>query len=393
MSGAIDEAALHFWRFTTLAEIDAIAAAWRDLEARCGDRLAYFQTFDWCRGWIAAFADMPQAPRFRIKTVWRGDMLTAVWPLMIQTNGGIRVLQNLGAPHSQYCNLLYDDAHMSDETTHELLARIMQEPDCDVALFYPVPEHSPLIPLFAAKPPIPGYGGESAVLDLTQFSGSEDYRSQGGKLKKRNRNRRRNHLARGGELNFEVIWPCDSRFADLVRECAAMKRTWLRETGRTSSGFSFAGFEAFLATLTGDPVTLNGACLSVLAVGGKPVAMELGFLRSGHYYAYLGAFDWALRNLSPGKVQMEMTVCWLIDNGADSYDLLGGDGDYKQSWTNKVVPLQGYSLPFSWKGRLYAGAWLSIIRPLAKRIYFAMPLGLRKLAPGMQTVGLVALGI
>jgi CelD/BcsL family acetyltransferase involved in cellulose biosynthesis len=393
MSNATKRDMPHFRRLETIKEIDEIAAAWRDLEARCTDQLAYFQTFDWCRGWVAAFADTAQAPRLRIKTVWRGDTLIAVWPLMIQTTGGIRVLQNLGAPHSQYCSLLYDEAHLADETTGELLARIMREPDCDVALFHPVPAHSPLVPLFAARPPIPGYDGQSAVLDLTQFTSSEDYRSQGGKLKKRNRNRRRNHLARLGELSFEVIWPNDLRFADMVRGCAAMKRTWLRETGRASSGFSFEGFEAFLTTLTGDPAAMTGACLSVLRIGDEPVAMELGFLRNGHYYAYLGAFDWELRQLSPGKVQMEMTVCWLIDNGVQGYDLLGGDGDYKQSWTNRAVPLNGYSLPFSWKGRLYAGAWLAVLRPLAKRIYFAIPTGLRKLAPGMQTVGLCALGI
>jgi CelD/BcsL family acetyltransferase involved in cellulose biosynthesis len=393
MSGAMNEGLPHFRRLTTLDEIDAIAGSWRDLETRCGDRLAYFQSFAWCRGWVAAFSGNPHAPQFRIKTVWRDDTLIAVWPLMIQTTGGIRVLQNLGAPHSQYCNLLYDDAHLADETIRELLERITREPDCDLALFHPVPAHSPLVRLLQAKPSISGQDGESAVLDLTEFLSSDDYRSKGGKLKKRNRNRRRNHLARLGELNFEVIWPSDPRFAEKIRECAAMKRTWLRETGRTSSGFSFDGFEAFLATLAGDPAALSGACLSVLDTGGKPVAMELGFLRNSHYYAYLGAFDWELRHLSPGKVQMEMTVCWLIDNRVEGYDLLGGDGDYKQSWTNTAVHLSSYSLPFSWKGRLYAGAWLTVIRPLGKRIYFALPLKLRKLAPAIQTFGTLAIGI
>jgi CelD/BcsL family acetyltransferase involved in cellulose biosynthesis len=370
-----------------------VAAEWRALERRCGDRLTYFQSFDWCRGWVAAFAGPGSAFRFRIETVWLSGRLVAVWPLMVQTVGGVRVLENLGAPHSQYCNLLCDDAHLADAVTRELLARIKAAPECDVAVFNPVPHQSTLASLLKAQSPIRGYGGSSAVLDLSTFANSDAYRSEGGKLKKRNRNRRRNHLARLGELHFEVIWPADPRFADHVRECAAMKRDWLRQTGRASSGFSFDGFEDFLAGLAGNSASLSGACLSILRAGEKTVAIELGFVRSGHYYAYLGGFDWNLRHLSPGKVQMEMTVCWLIDNGVTTYDLLGGEGEYKQSWANQAVALDGYSLPFSWKGRIYADAWLPVIRPLAKRIYLAIPEGMRRMVVGIQSFGLLILGV
>ncbi len=373
--------------------MDVVAGAWRELEERCEDRLTYFQSFDWCRGWVAAFADGGKALRFRIETVWSGEKLVAVWPLMVQTVGGIRVLQNLGTPHSQYCNLLCDDAHLAGVLTQRLLARIEDQPDCDVAVFHPVPHQSSLAFLLKSRPQMHGYGGSSAVLDLSAYDGSDAYRSEGGKLKKRNRNRRRNHLARLGELNFAMVWPTDPDFAGYVRECASMKRTWLRETGRASSGFSFEGFEDFLSNLAGDPGALSGACLSVLRAGDRTVAIEVGFLRSGHYYAYLGGFDWTLRNLSPGKVQMEMTVCWLIDNGVRTYDLLGGDGDYKQSWASGAMALNGYSLPFSWKGRFYAEAWLPVIRPFVKRLYLAVPEGMRRMVSGLQGVGVLILGV
>ncbi|MBP2461096.1 MULTISPECIES: GNAT family N-acetyltransferase [unclassified Rhizobium] len=380
-------------RLSTLAEIDTVADAWRALESRCEDRLTYFQSFDWCRGWVAAFAGDGSAFEFRIETVWRNGSLVAVWPLMVQTVSGIRVLENLGAPHSQYCNLLCDDAHLAGLLMGKLLTRIEMMPDCDVAVFHPVPHQSSLGLLLRSQPTIRGYGGSSAVLDLTQFADSDAYRSHGGKLKKRNRNRRRNHLARLGELTFEMIWPSDQRFAEYVRDCAAMKRVWLRETGRSSSGFSFDGLDDFLASLTGDAALLEGACLSILRAGDVTVAMELGFVRAGHYYAYLGSFDWSLRHLSAGKVQMEMTVCWLIDNGIKTYDLLGGDGAYKQSWANQKLVLNGYSLPFSWKGRLYAQAWLPVIRPFAKRVYFTIPESWRRFVSGIQGVGLLVLGI
>ena len=312
---------------------------------------------------------------------------------MVQTVGGIRVLQNLGAPHSQYCNLLCDDAVLADSVAYALLSKIEAEPDCDVAVFHPVPQRSKLAQLLKARPTIRGYNSNSSLLDLTAFADSESYRATGGKLKKRNRNRRRNHLARLGDLSFEVVWPSDPRFAALMRQCAAMKRQWLSETGRVSSGFSFKGYEGFLATLKGDAETMSGACLFVLKAGEAVVATELGFLQNGHYYAYIGSFDWNLRHLSPGKVQMEMTICWLIDNGVTTYDLLGGEGDYKGSWTDRTIKLEGYSLCFSWKGRFYAQTWLPHLRPLAKRLYHSAPDSLRRLIAAVQSFGVVVIGV
>ncbi|WJH40024.1 hypothetical protein N7E02_25735 [Aliirhizobium terrae] len=53
------------------------------------------------------------------------------------------------------------------------------------------------------------------------------------------------------------------------------------------------------------------------------VAERRRVVRVRSWYAYLGALDWALRHLSPGKVQMEMTVCRPIESGEEAYDLLG----------------------------------------------------------------------
>src|SRR5690606_22574853 len=128
-----------------------------------------------------------------------------------------------------------------------------------------------------------------------------------------------NRLARLGELQFSMVWPGDPSFPVLVRACAAMKRQWLMETGRYSTGFGMKGYDDFLAGLSGDSETLSGACLSVLEADDRVVALELGFIKNHHYYAYLGGFDWALRDLSPGKVQMDMTVRWLVDHGIIAY--------------------------------------------------------------------------
>ncbi|OAM73545.1 hypothetical protein A3840_17930 [Devosia elaeis] len=308
----------------TLDEIDAIAPAWRELEARCADPLSYFQSFDWCRNWVAQFsADGNHRPY--IVTIWRGERLIALWPRMIVDMAGIRRLETLGAPHSQYCGVLVRRDGTAWPGIAKALLAAVRASRCDVTISRAVPEGSALAKLLADKPVVRGSDNIASMLDLSLFPSSEAYTAQLGKLQKRNRNRRRNHLARLGELHFEVIWPDHAEFGALVRQCTEMKRRWLAETGRFSSGFSMAGYEDFLASLGGNAARLSGACLSVLRAGERVVALELGFIRQRHYYAYIGGFDWDLRELSPGKVQMDLTVNWLIDKGGAGRRYRPGD--------------------------------------------------------------------
>ncbi|MHA6297466.1 GNAT family N-acetyltransferase [Devosia sp. CAU 1758] len=355
----------------TLEEIEAIAAEWHGLDRHCADPLGYFQSYDWCHNWVRQFAGAIGQPY--VVTVWRGERLLALWPLMIVEAAGIRRLETLGTPHSQYCGAL---VRRGAVPLHEIASRFREAArvsQCDVTISRAMPEGSVLADILADRPDVPGTENSASVLDLSGYGSAESYMAGLGKLQKRNRNRRRNHLARLGDLRFEVIWPGDGRFAELVRLCTQMKRRWLAETGRFSTGFSAEGYEDFLAGLPGDAAGMQGACLFVLRAGEQVVALELGFLRQGHYYAYVGGFDWDLRDLSPGKVQMEMTVGWLIDNGVAAYDLLINPAGYKGSWTNRTVPVVTRAEALSWKGQVYTHAWLPSVRPALKRLHARWP--------------------
>lgn len=356
----------------TLEEIDAIAPAWRALEMHCADPLGYFQSFDWCRNWVAQFGGEGNNRPY-VVTLWRGERLIALWPRMIVDMAGIRRLETLGAPHSQYCGVLVRRDGTQLSIVAKALRAGLRASNCDVTISRSVPDGSMLAKILADKPEVRGSANVASMLDLSQFSSSESYTAQLGKLQKRNRNRRRNHLARQGELSFEVIWPDHPEFGALVRQCTEMKRRWLAETGRFSTGFSMAGYEDFLASLGGDAAGLGGACLSVLRTGERVVALELGFIRQRHYYAYIGGFDWDLRDLSPGKVQMDLTVGWLIDQGVDAYDLLINPAEYKASWTNKSIAITSRAEALNWRGRLYASAWLPSLRPALKQVHGLLP--------------------
>jgi CelD/BcsL family acetyltransferase involved in cellulose biosynthesis len=359
-----------------LSAMEDVAEAWRALDGRAADPLAYFQSFDWCHRWIAALGAASCKPE--IHTLWQEGRLVAVWPLML-SGSALKRLEPLGWPHSQYANLLADPAFGATGALKGLLPALGGGGH-DVALIEGVPDGSALSALLGETPPLAGRENSAAMLDLSVFATPDDYAAALSKTQRRNRNRRRNALAREGALSFEVLFPGDAGFEGAVAACLGLKREWLRETGRLGTGLAFEGFDRFLSSLPGGRTPLSGACLSVLKAGDRLAAGELGFLHHGHYHAYLGAFDWALRDASPGKTQMDMTVCWLIERGIATYDLLGNPADYKDSWSNRTLTLQTYAVPASLAGRAYASLWTARIRPGLKRVYAAMPHRLRRLA-------------
>lgn len=307
--------------------------------------------------------------------------------------GALSRIEALGGTHTQYSNLLIDPdfAGLSEPIADKLLAALADRGDFDVALFEGVPDGSALAAMMARANSVATVRNAASLLDLTGFASAEAYVAGLGKLQRRNRNRRRNHLARHGELQFSVLWPDDPAFAPTIQHALHLKRRWLTETGRLGLGLSQAGFGDFLAGLEGDRESLSGACLSVLETGDRIAAVELGFLHGGHYYCYMGAFDWDLRDASPGKVQMEMTVCWLIDNGVATYDLLANPAGYKESWSNRTIGLSTYTIAPSWRGRFYARGWVATARPALKRGLEALAYRVRRLAALTQGLGCIVL--
>ncbi len=381
---------LQFRVLDTAEDIAAAGPAWRALEQSCATRLNYFQTFGWCRAWVEAF---PDSATPRIVTAWRGKDLVAVWPLMITEAAGLTSMTPLGSPLAQYCDLILDPAHMGQADVEALVAEALQPGLCDVAEIGDIPATSPLASALALREGIvAGRQDSSFVFDLSAFESADEYAASLGKRQRSRRARRRRAIAKEhGEVGFEVIFPGHRDFISLLRRAIAMKRVWLAETGRMHAGLLAPGTDSFFAGLPGNEKEREGAMLSVLSAGGKPIAIELGFLRAGHYYAYLGAFDWNLRHLSPGKVQMESTVCWLIEHGIEAYDLLTNAADYKESWSNRSENLVTFAQPFSWKGRIYAEAWMPTLRPIIKRMYYAVPGSIRRWMTGLQAACAVLL--
>lgn len=372
----------------SLAAMDAIGSDWQALERRAADSLAYFQSYDWCRSWCAHYAGGAGRAGIRVYAGYLGDRLVIVWPMMLTGDRyAVRKLVALTEPHCQYGNILIDPdaADVAADLVAACWRMIRAREKADAIVLDSVP---------AAAAPSRLHGsdlagvpaGVNSAMDLTRFAGCyEAYRAGLKSTTRRSRNKRRNKLTGCGALDYSVRFGGARGYGELVRIGIAMKRSWLEETGRPTQALNLPHVPEFLASLSNNAAGDNGAVAAALMLDGRPIAVEIGFLYHRRFYSYLGAFDWDLRDYSPGKVQLEEALRWCIERGVEVYDLLGDASSYKSDWCNVTTPLTTYRAAHTLYGRAYLGVWRDTVRPAMKRAFERMPLGLRaRLAPVVE---------
>ena len=373
----------------SIAGMDAMRCEWQALENRAANSLAYFQSYDWCRNWCTYFATESNAEsKIRIYVGHIAGRLAFVWPLMlIGDRHTIRQLVCLTEPYCQYGNVLVDlDAGVGAEGLVEDCWRTIGRENVDAVVVDNVPGSKLAKRLCANGALTAVSAGLNSAMDLTEFGGCYvSYRASLKSTTRRSRNKRRNKLAAHGTLGYRVHFGGTREYAALVRTGIDMKRLWLRTTGRATRALNLPHVDEFLASLPNTPAGDNGAVAAALTLDGRPIAVEIGFLYHQRFYSYLGAFDWDLRDFSPGKLQLEEAVKWCLERGIETYDLLGDASAYKLGWRNVTTQLTAYQSANTIRGRGYLTVWRNTLRPAFKRTFERMPLGLRsRLIPTVE---------
>jgi CelD/BcsL family acetyltransferase involved in cellulose biosynthesis len=189
------------------------------------------------------------------------------------------------------------------------------------------------------------------MVDIENFSSAAAYESSLSKNTIKNLSRRRKHLEDMGALKFEVLCPADAGFATAIVVGIAIKQQWLAATGRLGLGLKQSGHAAFLKNIPQFNEVGDGPLAFVLSVGGKAIAVELGFLQRRHYYS------WELRQQASGRLQMHETIGWLIGQGALSLDLLANPTDYKRDVASRSIALASYAKSYTLLGHVDAAFW------------------------------------
>jgi CelD/BcsL family acetyltransferase involved in cellulose biosynthesis len=319
-------------------------------------------------GWLAAAAKavLTQSDsEVRMVLAKKGDTLVAAMAFSIRKTLGVRIATPLGNPLSQYSDILMEDAAYRQLEPDALRSAFALMHDIDAFWFPRVRDDAKTIKFIRSA------GGEQISRSAAPFAELARYPNFNAFLKAhwkahRNRNRLRRRAESNGSLTFEVTGSA-ARAAELTRYAVELKRQWLRSRFRLFGTLSSQKWCEALIHAIEFPSSSTRSVVTSLHAHGKPVAIEVGFVRRGRYYAFLGAFDPKFNHWSPTDLLMEDTVRWCFEQNIEYYDLLPPDDPYKAKWTNNSMSVSDWMICRSFAGRLFMEYRRRLLQPLVTR--------------------------
>ena len=339
-----------------------------------------FQSFDICMPWLEAYVYGAE-PTHRAHVLAFYDnagRLVALAPLAQKITRLTTMAEWIGEPLVQYGDILMDP-DCDRKALSLALTQALGDCAIDGLVLRNVRADARIGEVLDLAPTQLGAAREAALADLTAYETSDDYFATFSKRSRQNRRKKRNALAKKGELSFESV-EAGPRAEELCVLALAWKLEWLADRGLSSRAFMDARALETVKAVCKRQSEHNPLRLFVQSIDGKPVAIELGFVGSEGNAAFMGTYDPAYEALSPGKVQMESTIMHGFEEGWSAYDMLAPMSAYKESWSNRTVGVADYMIPTSLVGRLYRDVYQRSLRPAAKALWHAMPAKLRGIA-------------
>ncbi|MEM9277647.1 MAG: GNAT family N-acetyltransferase [Pseudomonadota bacterium] len=363
--------------YSGIAQISALQKDWRALESVSSEGFDYFQTFDWCHGWCKEFTQQDENNSSSsipsVYALFANNKAVMIWPLMkVRSRNGLSFLETLSMPLGQYSNLLFEKDFVDAGLARQVWETIKGSSGVDAVSLTNYPANCFMAEVLKDEGVEEIVEQVSSILDFSGIESWESYFASLSKSQRKERNRKLKKLEAMGSLTFEVHFHDGEMFSELVKTAVDMKREWLRVTSRHSQALFEQESKKFLSALTlldAESSSGEGPVVQSLNLDGAPIAIELGMLRNRHYYSYLGAInlDWA--DYSPGKVQIEMSQKWALENGVEKFDFLSDPSDYKKSWSNLWVPVKTRYFSVTARGWLYCSLWKAQLRPLLRNAY------------------------
>jgi CelD/BcsL family acetyltransferase involved in cellulose biosynthesis len=322
-----------------------------------------FETEGWLRS--AANAALSKSG-FEVRFLFalEGARPVAVLPLCLDRRVGLRAARILGAPLSQYTDLICEDGHLGD-AIRVFENEIAASNDVDIYIFPRVRGDAKASVLLSALGAERLSESAAPFADLTMFDGFDGYLKANWKAH-RDRRRLRRRAAASGPLAFEVC-SSFSRAAEVARDAIELKRNWLPPVHRWFGTLASDQWCNALLNAIEFPDHSVQPVVTALHSRSAIAAIEVGFVHKQRYSAFLGAFNPAFRDWSPTELLMEDTVEWCFQNNIGIYDLLPPDDRYKAKWTNRKTPVAHWVLPRTLKGRIYVNILEKKVIPALRR--------------------------
>ena len=161
----------------------------------------------------------------------------------------------------------------------------------------------------------------------------EEYLGTLGSEHRYNFNRKWRRLQKDHTVHFEQILH-EEQCAEAIDLVVALHNARWQERGE-SDAFHTPALVEFHREFAQLALNRGWLRLYVLRVDEKPAACLYGFLYARKFYFYQSGLDPAYQKQSVGLVSMGLGIRNAISNGAEEYDLLHGDEEYKGHWAHE----------------------------------------------------------
>jgi CelD/BcsL family acetyltransferase involved in cellulose biosynthesis len=304
-----------------------------------------------------------------------------IWPIFIERRLPLVIACNAGSPIAQYDEVLIEpdtDARAAFATALSALRTavkadvvVLERVRADGALQRALPEGLPVCSRDVAP-----------FVDLSE--GLEAAFSKRKSSVAKTQRKRVKRFAKEGSVAVALAATPDEAEAWLG-EALALKREWLRSTGRVSRAFMKAEtgdcLAEFAQTLS-SPGSSPQMIAAKLTLDGRTTAIEAGFRHRSSFHIYLRAFAPEFAHFGPGNILTQHMIEWCAENGIERYDMLAPGSRNKSEWQTGEVEVSDIILPMSARGRLYAATVPSRIAPALRSAFYALPERLRATIAG-----------
>lgn len=364
----------------SLDGFDALAEEWDTLFAAAARPEHVFQSHAWCWHWARTYLDATSSRRTRLAIVTgRAEgRLVLIFPLVIERRFGLRQLAWLGAPVSQYGDVIADPTACQIGTLEAAWRFAVRATRADLANLRRVRADATVAPLLARLGATITAIEEAPYLDFARAGDFESY-CQGlpSKTRAKNRRRQRRRLEERGSLSFERHRKTAEAGA-LARRAVEMKRAWLDERDRISFALADARFERFFSGFATDPGRQVACDVLALRSAGEIGALQIVLECKGVRFLHVAVYALAFEKLGAGAVLLEESLADCYALGLCRLDLLPPRHDYKMDFADGAVSVFDHALALSVRGRLYTHGALASRRRLKAAIE-RMPGPIRRL--------------
>lgn len=345
-----------------LDDFEALETEWNGLFARAGTSQQLFQSFNWnwhwCQSYLVENGDA-EAKALSIVVGRHAGRIVMIWPLVASYKLGFRQICWMGAPVTQYSDVLVEAGPFREAWLAEGWRTVCEDLGAHLICMPKVREDAALMDLVRTLDLKPFSRTEAPCADLTGIGTFDEYAERRSKRERRNRKRQWRRLKDYGSVSIEVL-TAGTQTAAAARNAISMKRRWLSRKGLVSKAFAGNGIDHFFSRALSCPERPVNGRVVVLKVKGEVAAVEIGVICQDRFAPHISAYslDPQFANTAAGALVREASIGHCCTSGFATYDLMAPNDAYKYQWAEGSVPVYDFVVTLTPSGRVlgWAGA-------------------------------------